>query len=202
MKKIITWMLAALLMLTLAAAAFADSPFRVEDGFVVGTYEKEGFIEVYVNGVGAGAGMNSVEVKSPSKGDGEDDIQIYVDGSLQTAFVNGEEVPPEEYDSLVEVEQAEILEAPESFPPIPTAEPTEEPAVEEPQDTPDAAVREGAAEPTAEAEPSEPDSTGTTDDGGPAAARSGVSPVLWIVIAVVVVAAAIVILLRSKKHAK
>lgn len=120
MRKLMPVILAVIMLLTLSVTAFADGHFTVEDGYIVGTYEADGFIEIRVNDEGAGAGMDSVTIKVAASGDGNDDIQVYVDGELKEAYIDGETVAEEDFDSVPEPE----------YDPVITPEPTPEPASE------------------------------------------------------------------------
>ena len=120
MKRLLAILFALALVSALAVTAFADGSFRVEDGYVVGSYEADGFIEIHVNGEGAGAGVGSVDIKVPASEAGNDQIEVYVDGALQDAYIDGEamteeqkaEVPPPAEDPYVDVTPAPHDDAP------------------------------------------------------------------------------------------
>ena len=60
------------------------SIFRLENGYIVGEYTAPGsFVEITINGKGAGAGTGGLRIKSPVSQPGSYDAAVYVDGSLR-----------------------------------------------------------------------------------------------------------------------
>ena len=121
MKRLLSVVFALALLSVLAVSAFADGSFRVVDGYVVGTYEADGFIEIHVNGEGAGAGMGSVSIKVPASEDGNDEIQVYVEGELQDAYIDGEALSEEELGEVAPPAQDPIVDATPKPEPEPAA---------------------------------------------------------------------------------
>lgn len=119
MKKLISLLIAALMIFSLASTAFADegipadapapgaeapageaeegmeNPFVIdEDGYIVGTFTVPGsFIEIVVNEKGAITGTDSVDIKVAAQV-GENMIVVYVDGMLYVSFLMNSEVAP------------------------------------------------------------------------------------------------------------
>ena len=63
-------------------------PLCIRDGYIVGTVDYDGFIEVIVNAEGVGAGIGSVEVKYPEF-NSANIASIYFDGRLVDEFIIG-----------------------------------------------------------------------------------------------------------------
>lgn len=78
MKRVLSFILAALLLLSISAEALADGSFRYEDGWLVGSVSGSGSNpEIWVNGSLAGGSSLKVRV-----GDGSYDIVAYRDGKV------------------------------------------------------------------------------------------------------------------------
>lgn len=86
LKKLIPLLFVAVLIISLASAAYADGSFSVEDGYVVGTYTAEGsFIDIKVNGGSARADIGSVTIKY-SPAEEVNTVEVYVDGALAHTY--------------------------------------------------------------------------------------------------------------------
>ena len=195
MKRLLAAAFAVVLVFVLASGVLAAGPFAEEDGYIVGTYEADGFIEIRVNDAGVGAGIDSVTIKTPALGNGQDRVEIYVDGALAEAYVGDE--PVEDLSQVENPVDDIVLDAPTPAPEVTPAPGGADGAG--PEDAADAPAADNTA---AADEGSEPG--GEADTAGPGGA-GGLSTrnILLIVAAVVVVAAVVTVFaIRGKKNGK
>ena len=196
MKRLLAAAFAVVLVFVLASGVLAAGPFAEEDGYIVGTYEADGFIEIRVNDAGVGAGIGSVTIKTPALGNGQDRIEIYVDGALAEAYVGDE---PVEDLSQVETPADDIVLDLPTPAPEESAAPGEADGAE-PADGADAPGAEDAA--PADAGP-EPGAESGAEESGGGAGGTGTRNILLIVAAVVVVAVVVTVFaIRGKKDGK